>query len=399
MLYRPKSDRPWRVVLYSHDSQGLGHIRRNLALAHSLAEQLPQRTGRAVTGLVFTGFDSMAEQLPDGFDHVSLPGLTKESGRYQARRIDVSMSRLIRVRSQLLESTINAFEPDLIIVDRHALGVRQELEWALTSLRENRPHVSIILGLREILDAPGKAAKEWERLGDPDVISELYDGIWLYGDPAVHNALDTGEVPRELEPLVTHTGYIAHGRHREALDPLERPYVLTMVGGGSDGAALCEAAAQAEIPSGYDHFVVTGPQMSQAERGRIAALAREHTTVLPSVPDGYATIAQASAVVSMAGYNTVTEAMTTSVPQLLVPRSVPRMEQVIRAQGLAEIGAADTLPIEEATPMRIAEWIADAVDREVDRSMLDLDGLHRVGRMAAEELVGHEAAKFEGGDA
>ena len=40
------SDDELRVVLYSHDSQGLGHTRRNLALARSLAQHLPAQLQR-----------------------------------------------------------------------------------------------------------------------------------------------------------------------------------------------------------------------------------------------------------------------------------------------------------------------------------------------------------------
>ncbi len=69
---------PIRVLLYSHDSQGLGHIRRNLALAHALAQQLPQQTGRPVTGLLLTGVGHAASaELPDGFDVVVLPGCAR----------------------------------------------------------------------------------------------------------------------------------------------------------------------------------------------------------------------------------------------------------------------------------------------------------------------------------
>ena len=39
-----------RIVLYSHDALGLGHLRRNLALAHQLAHDLPRLTGAGVTG-------------------------------------------------------------------------------------------------------------------------------------------------------------------------------------------------------------------------------------------------------------------------------------------------------------------------------------------------------------
>lgn len=388
MLHRPTSDRPWRAVLYSHDSQGLGHIRRNLAVAQSLAANLPKLTGRGVTGLLFTGFDSIADQLPAGFDHVSLPGLTKESGSYAPRRVDISMSRLLRIRSQLLAASIAAFEPDLVIVDRHALGLRGELEWALHALREERPHASIVLGLREVLDEPSVAAREWERLGDPDDLAHLYDAIWLYGDPRVHDALGTGEVPARLKGLVTYTGYLAKGRPTRTRRRPRAPYVLTMVGGGSDGAALCDLAARAPVPDGYEHVVVTGPQMPPDQRRAIVANARPGTRVMDQVPDGLASISHSSALVSMAGYNTVTEAMTTRVPHLLVPRSAPRLEQVIRAEGLAAIGAADTICLEQLSPERLGEWLASAVGREVPRDGLDLGGLQAVGSLAAELLVG-----------
>ena len=47
----PDDSSPIKVVLYSHDSQGLGHVRRNLAIAHHLATALPVLTGRPVSEL------------------------------------------------------------------------------------------------------------------------------------------------------------------------------------------------------------------------------------------------------------------------------------------------------------------------------------------------------------
>ena len=42
----------YRVLLYSHDSQGLGHVRRNLAIAHNLARRLPGIINTDVAGLL-----------------------------------------------------------------------------------------------------------------------------------------------------------------------------------------------------------------------------------------------------------------------------------------------------------------------------------------------------------
>lgn len=55
---------PIRVLLYSHDSLGLGHVRRNLALAHALSTQLPGITGRPVTGLLLTSLDGRPTNCP-----------------------------------------------------------------------------------------------------------------------------------------------------------------------------------------------------------------------------------------------------------------------------------------------------------------------------------------------
>src|SRR5688500_3359569 len=62
-------DQPFRVLLYSHDSVGLGHIRRNLALAHALVADSQAFGGRPVTGILLTGVGHEAElDVPDGFD-------------------------------------------------------------------------------------------------------------------------------------------------------------------------------------------------------------------------------------------------------------------------------------------------------------------------------------------
>ena len=63
---------PLSVLLYSHDSQGLGHVRRNLALAHHIAARAG--TG-GLRGLVVSGLaPSPLFTLPTGFDWLALPG-------------------------------------------------------------------------------------------------------------------------------------------------------------------------------------------------------------------------------------------------------------------------------------------------------------------------------------
>ena len=98
---------PLRIVLYSHDSVGLGHVRRNLVLAHALANQLPGLTGRPVTGILITGTPhAPGFPAPEGWDWVLLPGVGKSPGGYLPRNLSLPMAELVTLRSKLLKGVL-----------------------------------------------------------------------------------------------------------------------------------------------------------------------------------------------------------------------------------------------------------------------------------------------------
>lgn len=378
---------PLRVVLYSHDSVGLGHTRRNLALAHALARNLPTLTGRHVTGLLLSSLPVPAHHLPPGFDLVAVPSVGKSEGAYHPRHLGVGMGEVVHLRAEILRAAVLGFGPDLMIVDRHVHGMGGELAATLGALRSRRPRTRVVLGLRDVLDDPATTAAEWGRL-DLRAVRRHVDAVWVYGDPRVHDLRATGEVPGALADLVRFTGYLAEGRESFADSEHTRPYVLTMVGGGSDGLALCRTAARAPVPVGHTHLVVTGPQMSQEAHAEVCAQAGPDVRVVSSVPDGVHAIRGASAVVAMAGYNTLAEVMATPVPLLLVPREQPRSEQLIRSRALARARVADLVRSEDLDPLGLGRWLSTAVETQVDRSSVDLAGLAAVSGLAAELLDG-----------
>ncbi|GGG54898.1 glycosyl transferase [Kocuria dechangensis] len=391
------SDDELRVVLYSHDSQGLGHTRRNLALGRSLARHLPALTGRRVTGMLLTGIDAAtAHGRPDGFDWVVLPGIRKGTDGYAPRNLAVGMAELTSLRSGMVDAALAGFRPHLVVVDRHAWGVDRELLEPLLRLRAQHPGTVVVLGLREVLDEPAAAAREWAALGDLDLVREVYDQIWVYGDRAVHDPVASGEIPAELADLVRHTGYLATGRTPgPRTSGVDRPYVLSMAGGGADGHSLTLAAARARVPHGHRHVVITGPQMPEEHAEQVRAAAVPGTLVLPSVPDALAEVAEAGAVVSMGGYNSVAEILTTNTPALVVPREHPRQEQLIRARALQAHGAVDVLTADALTSAALSAWLHRVVGTVQLRRHLALDGLAAVPGLAAGLLHGTATAPPE----
>ena len=375
---------PLRIVLYSHDSVGLGHVRRNLALAHALANQLPGLTGRPVTGILITGTShAPGFPAPQGWDWVLLPGVGKNPAGYLPRNLTLPMDELVSLRSRLLHGVLAGFRPDLVIVDRHATGVHRELESALRHARAAGP-VRVVLGLREVLDAPHTAYTEWARFGGARMVKSLFDAIWVYGDPAIHDPVSSGEIPFSLRKLISYTGYLAAGRPSgSGTRCMDGPYVMTTVGGGSDGHALARLAVAAHIPDGLGHLVVAGPQMPAEELSDLNRHARPGVKVVPALDDIIFHLRHASAIVAMGGYNTVCEIMSTSVPALIVPRTESRAEQRIRAHSLAAAGYLEQHEIGTLTPEILTAWLAARNGTMVDRRRMVLDGLIRVPQLAA----------------
>lgn len=386
---------PIRVLMYSHDSQGLGHVRRNLTLAHHIAAHLPEATGREVSGLLLTGLaPSSLFPLPQGFDWVTIPGIAKGEGGYQARNLNEATSNLIDVRSAIIQSTLLSYQPDLVIIDRHIFGVWKELRNPLIALRATFPHTRIVLGMREVLDSPEVAAAEWDKLGEVDLLDELIDEVWVYGDAAVHDPVATGELPLILAPKVRYTGYLSTGRNLVDGDnaPEHNPFILTTVGGGEDGFDLAEAASRIPVPAGYTHIIVTGPQMDQDLFNQIKTIGEGNpgVRVIRSLPGLSTHIGHASAVVAMGGYNTTAEILATNTPALIIPREQPRQEQLIRARALATVGALDYLRSHNLNTRTLKNWVHHAVGHTTDRSLLARDGLTTAAHFA-HNLVADQA--------
>ncbi len=377
----PLAARPRRVALYSHDTQGLGHVRRNLALADALAAGEP-----ASQTLLITGAPSAAAlPLPPGADFVALPALAKRgSGEYHPRSLSGSLGQLVRLRSEVISAALGAFEPDVLIVDKVPRGFSGELEPALRRLRASG-RARCVLGLRDVLDTAPVARREWQESRATQAVALHYDAVWVYGDPAVYDPVSEYGLPASVRAKVSYTGYLANGRPVPPAGttppPPPGPFALCLVGGGQDGLALARSFVRSRLPSGMSGVVVTGPYMDPGHREDLHLLAatRPDMVVNDYVLDPERWIGAADLVVSMAGYNSVCEVLAHRKRALLVPRTRPRAEQLVRARRLEQLGQADVLHPDDLSSARLSEWMLRAAGAgPVHGAHVDLDGLARV---------------------
>jgi predicted glycosyltransferase len=391
---RPKQrnaqNRAPRVVLYSHDTLGFGHLRRNMLLAAALKECEPAPDILLIAGMREAG----AFAMPAGVDCISLPAYAKSAdGSYQARDLGVGIEALGDIRAATIRAAVENFQPDLMVVDNVPRGAQFELDPALKSLRRSGK-TRVVLGLRDIIDRPAVMRQQWLRQRNFEALREFYSEIWVYGDPAVYASATEYGLGPELSALVTYTGYLDQAaRLKSKSSPLAckaligddpRPYVLCSVGGGRDGVALSNAFVQAQMPEDHRGILITGTQMDAADRRRIkqSAAKRSDMTVVEFVQEPAGLAAGAAATVSMCGYNTACEVMSLGLRALIVPRVRPRAEQLIRAERLSALGIADMLHPDDLSSTALADWLALPSSLGGRRAAVDLNGLARVQKLA-----------------
>ena len=337
---------PGRVLIYSHDSFGLGHIRRCRTIAHALAEAFPKLKVLIVSGSPIIGsFDFKAR-----VDFVRVPGIIKlRNGDYVPLSEHSSIQETTSLRSSLMKETALAFAPDVFIVDKEALGLRGELEGTLESLKARGTR--LVLGLRDVLDEPEALRQEWQRKRVIPAVEQLYDDIWIYGLPSIYDPLQGIGLSASVHARTTFTGYLKRTRPvampASGLEDVDRRLLVT-TGGGGDGELLIDwalSAYEAEARGLPPALFVVGPFM----RAEARAAFEKRAAVIPSInmltfePRMEHLMAACLGVVSMGGYNTFCEMLSFDKRALIVPRHVPRLEQTIRAEAAERLGLARML--------------------------------------------------------
>src|SRR6202043_2936791 len=197
------SERHKRVLIYSHDTFGLGHLRRCRAIAHAMVEEDKDLSVLILSGSPIIGsFDFRAR-----VDFVRVPGVIKlRNGEYTSLNLHIALEEMVEMRPSIIQHTADIFDPDLFVVDKEPLGLRGEVRGALDLL--SRRGTPLILGLRDVMDDPGLLESEWERKHAIPALSDYYDEIWVYGLPQICDPLAGLDLPKSVRRRMVYTGYL-----------------------------------------------------------------------------------------------------------------------------------------------------------------------------------------------
>jgi predicted glycosyltransferase len=382
-----------RVLMYSQDGFGLGHLRRTSSIAAELVRQDPD------VGVLSVGDSRLGEFFEPTPNHefVKLPSIVKIThGHWRPVALPLPFEDVSAVRRELLRSIAASYRPDLILVDHMPHGAVGELLPALELLRAQS--ACVVLGLRDVLDAPGVIRERWGAEGAYQAMDDFYDRILVYGQRDVFDvAREYGFSPASSR-RVSCTGYVCTGErsrygHRlrgELLGP-ERDctsLIVAMAGGGADAYPLMSALVDA-VPAVHARHpclvvLIAGPFMPVEQRRGLQTRARGlPMRVRVTVSDTLSYLEAADLVIAMAGYNTTMEILRSGVRSILVPRTGPSAEQRIRAHLFARRGWIHTIDPDELDAELLAKRMMDHLDRppaplDPDAAP-NLEGLARAG--------------------
>ena len=233
------------VLMYSHDTFGLGHLRRCRTIAHALVERFKGLSVLIVSGSPVAG----AFEFKSRVDFVKVPSIVKlPDGDYAAKSRHTDLAETLELRAQIIRRTAQSFQPDIFIVDKEPLGLRGELKTTLNYLKTQ--DCALVLGMREVMDAPRLLEREWARVDMIRNIEHFYDDVWVYGPRDFHDPMAGVAGAERLSRRLAYTGYLRRrvptmAGEVAALKP--KPLLVT-AGGGGDGAQLMRQVLAARPP-------------------------------------------------------------------------------------------------------------------------------------------------------
>jgi predicted glycosyltransferase len=316
------------------------------------------------------------------------------------------LHEIVDLRSDLITASVRSFRPHLVLVDHAPTGAGDELLPVLRRLRHETLNAQIVLGMRDIIDAPHRVRAQMSRKGTVDVLRQAYDEILVYGERSVLDVAEAYALPQDVADRVRYVGFASRplrGESRRNRAPGIPPQILATAGGGGDGYRPLRSVIAAIRGPLRDRdlkaTIVTGPLMPADDVAALRLAAGHDARIdlrvtVDAMPER---MASADLLVGMGGYNTVYEALSIGCRFLALPRCHPRLEQLERCRRLEELGLLHAVSEDDASdPNSLADAMTSAIDapaRDCSQTKLRFDGAERAAECLLDrlEMHGHPA--------
>jgi predicted glycosyltransferase len=337
------------VLFYCQHVLGMGHMVRSREIVKGLAEGADVwfvNGGEPVAGFTF----------PLGVQVAQLPPVRSDA---EFREIDAT-GQVQEERRELLLQLYECVEPDVVVLEMFPFG-RRKFAFELLPLLEacRAKGTRVVCSVRDILVSKRDQSRHEEQACR--LLNAYFDLVLVHADPGFQRLEETFLRTADLRCEIAYTGFVAEpfvappAPNRKA----DKARIVVSVGGGRVGFPLLSAAisASTQLTSvAHDMHVFTGPYLDDHAYCQLEKQAGPHVTIERFAHDFVQRIAAADLLVSMAGYNTCMNILSTGVRALVLPfAGNQNEEQTIRARKLQELGCLSIINAADLeAPQRLA---------------------------------------------
>jgi len=375
---------------------GIGHLQRSLRIANALAGD-----GFAVT--LVCGGAPVAELAADpSIRVVQLPPIRARDARFEledsaGRPVD---DALREARRAALLAAFAEARPDAVIIEGFPFARRAfrfELDPLIAAVHATEPRPRLICSVRDIVTARDDPARHRAIV---ERVCREFDAVLVHGDPALIPFEASFPAAPAIADRLVYTGYVSPPAEPATETQAAGGGVVVSAGGGAAGRALLDAALEARRQgclAGLPWLLLAGTNLPEAEFAALRRAAPPFVTIERFRRDFAGLLRGCRVSVSQAGYNTVLDILAARARAVLVPFAAAReTEQLMRAERLMALGAAELVRESELTPRHLAAAIERAAAREPPSLAIDTAGAIRSARLIAALVAGRAAAELAG---
>jgi predicted glycosyltransferase len=386
-----------KILFYCQHILGIGHLVRSMQIIRGLSQDFQIYFVNG--GQVIPAFE-----IPAGVEVINLPAL-KTDPEFRSLQV-VDDDRPLEVvkearKNQLLE-VFERIQPDLLLIELFPFGRKQfkfELIPLLDRVQALGRKTKVVCSLRDIV--VGKKDQAAHEAKVCDLINRYFDLVLIHSDEAFMPLEVSFSRRRDLQAQVAYTGYVTQPIEADSsITPADaialmrpEPIILCSIGGGRFGHELVNAVIQTapQLAQRLPHHIhlfagVFMPDAKYAQfEQQVNALQangvnnislRRHTSCLLDY------MQQADLSISMGGYNTTMNILSTGVRSLMLTfMGNDDQEQEIRARALERCDILDVLTLADLVPDQLAEKVVDVIGRSPAPVGIDLDGVAQTRRI------------------
>lgn len=368
-----------KLLFYCQHILGIGHLIRSMEIVRGLLADFE---------ICFVNGGQVVEDfpIPEGVQVVNLPAIATDP-EFQALRAidpDQTLADVFETRKTILLDLVDRVQPDVLVIELFPFGRRRFSAELIPCIETAKARgAKVVCSLRDIVVTKQDQSRHEEKICR--LMNQYFDLLLIHGDPAFQPLDLSFSRVEDLHCPVFYTGYVVQESASKDADlPLidrDTPLILTSVGGGRFGHELLfcvvDAAQYLEhLP--HQILVFTGPFCPPEVFATLEIKAAERPNVVLQryTPNLLAHMHQADLSISMAGYNTTMNVLTSGVRAMMLPfTGNDDQEQTLRAERLEELGMVRVIRPDDLQPQQFAQQVLDCLQQRTPTRSFDFQGV------------------------